>query len=57
MAYTYNSYLLFGNGAESIHDEELLIKASVESQKGAITIQRCSVDNQKSAFVIDIIQR
>ena len=31
------------------------IVSSLESQKGALTIQRCSVKNQKGAIVIDII--
>ena len=29
--------------------------ASVESQKGAITIQRCPIENQKGAIAIDIV--
>ena len=29
---------------------------SVESQKGAITIQRCSVENQKGDIAIDFVQ-
>ena len=29
----------------------------VESQKGVIFIQRCSVENQKGAIVIDFVQR
>ena len=31
-------------------------KSSVESQKGAITIQRCSVENKKGAVAIDFVQ-
>ena len=30
---------------------------SVKSQKGSITIQRRSIENQKDAIVIDIVQR
>ena len=30
--------------------------SSLESQKGAITIHRWSVENQKGAIVIDIVQ-
>ena len=30
---------------------------SVESQKGAITIQRCSVQNQKGTIAIDFVQQ
>ena len=33
------------------------VVSSVEIQKGAITIQRCSSENQKGAFAIDFIQR
>ena len=32
------------------------IISSVESQKGAITIQRCSFENQKGALTIDFVQ-
>ena len=31
--------------------------SSVESQKGAIIIQRCFVENQKGATAIDIVQQ
>ena len=31
--------------------------SSVESQQGAITIQRCSVENQKGAIATDVVQR
>ena len=31
--------------------------SSDESQKGTITIQRCSIENQKDAIAIDIVQR
>ena len=30
--------------------------SAVESQKGAITIQRCSIENQKGTIVIDFVQ-
>ena len=30
---------------------------SAESQKGAIVVQRCSIDNQKGAIAIDFVQR
>ena len=30
---------------------------SVENQKGAITFQRCSVENQKGTSAIDFVQR
>ena len=30
---------------------------SIESQKGVIAFQRCSVENQKGAFPIDFVQR
>ena len=30
--------------------------SSVESQKGTITIQRCSVENQNGAVTIDFVQ-
>ena len=33
------------------------IISSVESQKDAITIQRCSVENQKGAIIINFVQR
>ena len=32
-------------------------KSSVESQKAAITIQRCSVENQKGTIAVDFVQR
>ena len=31
--------------------------SSVESKKGAITIQRRSIENQKGTIAIDIVQR
>ena len=31
--------------------------SSVESQKGASIIQRCSTENQKGAIAIDFVQR
>ena len=31
--------------------------SSVESQKGAIADQRCSIENQKGAIAIDFVQR
>ena len=31
--------------------------SSVESQKGVIADQRCSVENQKGAIAIDFVQR
>ena len=31
--------------------------SSIKGQKGAFTIQRCSVENQKSAFAIDFVQQ
>ena len=31
--------------------------SSVDCQKGAITIQRCSIENQKGAIAIDIVQQ
>ena len=34
----------------------LIIMLSVESE-GAITIQRCSAENQKGAIAIDFVQR
>ena len=33
------------------------IISSVESQKGIIADQRCSVENQKGAIVIDFVQQ
>ena len=30
--------------------------SSAESQKGAITIQRCSIENQKDAIAMDCVQ-
>ena len=30
---------------------------SVESQKDTITIQRCSIENQKGAIAIDFVQQ
>ena len=32
-------------------------KCSFENQKGAITIQRCFFENQKGAIAIDFVQR
>ena len=34
-----------------------MIISSVESQKGAIANQRCSIENQKGAIAIDFVQR
>ena len=31
--------------------------SSVESQKGAIADQRCSIENQKGTIAIDFVQR
>ena len=31
--------------------------SSVESQKGAIAVQRCFVENQKGAIAIDFVQQ
>ena len=39
----------------NVMDEQVL-KSSVESQKGAISIQRCSAENQKGAMEIDFVQ-
>ena len=38
-------------------NSQLCIKSSVESQKGTITIQGCSVEKQKGAIAIDFVQR
>ena len=31
--------------------------SSVESQKSVITVQRCSIENQKGAIAIDFVQQ
>ena len=35
---------------------EIVYKSSAEGRKGAITIQRCSIENQKGTIAIDIVQ-
>ena len=46
-----------GSVNERVHAHDNKCISSVESQKGAITIQRCSVENQKGVVATDIVQR
>ena len=46
--------LLFVNATCGQND---YMNSSIESQKGVITDQRCSVENQKGAIAIDFVQR
>ena len=52
----YSKHFIFKSSVESQKGAIAIERCSIENQKGAITIETCSVENQKDAIAIDFVQ-